>query len=177
MPRKRIDLGPKGDDRIVEGMIRGESAETIAGKLSTRGQTVSARTVQRRMTELRGRANAQRAEKRAKGTPAAKKATPAAVVEEVDEAVEAPAGLALEEYDRLIVHYEQLSRAALDEGDDASAQGWARVALQYRVERRKAEPPARVDPNENPDFVKLKTEVRERLHKAVTVVTELRDGR
>lgn len=155
MPAKRIETD---DERIVEMMSRGWSAEMIADALSSSGQRVSQRTITRRMSALRGKAKAARASRRAAPAPVATEAV-------------APSGLALEEYDQLIAHYEQLSRTALDAGDESAAQGWARVALQHRVERRKAEPPTKNDPNDNPDMIKLAATVADRLHKMIDEVS------
>ena len=171
MARKRTALN---EDRIVALMARGRTAAQITEALAEAGIDTSVATVTRRMRELRGKVRAAKRPRLAappgEGKVAPSAPPPPSSPDPPEEA--APSGLALEEYDALIRHYEDLSRAALGAGDESAAQGWARVALQHRVERRKAEPPPKQDPNERPDMVAAARRGREALHKLIVTSPE-----
>lgn len=164
MGRKRIDLGTDADARILAMMRRSATATEVAQALSAAtGRTVSPRTAQRRMTELRGREQDERRERVQARAPAS-----APRVDEVPDAV--PDDAPLELVNKWIAKVEAAAEAAETEGDLRTFATIAAKLVTLLEHRRKATPPPVADPNEHPDMVALAEDVRERLHKMIEQV-------
>lgn len=165
MARKRTELGHDVEARIAAGIRRGETAEQVAAAL---GGVVSGRTIGRRMRELRGPVTAGRSVAATTSASAAS-APPASPLPPSPE--EIPEGATLTQLDGWISQAEAaIDKAELDENLPLLGQ-MLRVAASLAETRRKATPPAKADPNDSPDMVKLAAEVAKRLHLFVEILT------
>lgn len=165
MGRKRINLGPDAEARIAVMMARGDNAEAIAKSVGA-----SQRTVERRMTELRGAVATARADSRSarrppqRAVPRLPLAPPTAGGDADDVDVAIPDGSTVEEIDRwLRVAEEEAKLAAGDEDPDNHIK-WVRIVTSLIEAKRKAKPIPKVDPNDRPDMVEAAARVRKRWH-------------
>lgn len=163
MARKRTELGPAVETRIVALMRTGKTAEIIAAQLSADGVSVSRATVGRRMKELSGRVVEERAKVH---VPAPPPPDLPASPEEI------PEGASLTQLDGWIRQAESAINTAESEGDLALMGTLLRVAASLAETRRKATPPERQDPNDSPDMIAMAKQVGERLHKMVDLVAK-----
>ncbi len=165
MARPRAQLTADQEARIVDGMRRGETATRIA---ATIGGSVSASTVGRRMKEIRGPLAAPRVTTKqlASATTSAQKA-----VEDVPEDV--PENTPLDQLaawiDQVTEAIDKVAPGAVDENLPLFGQLIARAATLSET-RRKATPPAKPDPNDNPDMRRLAADVLKRLHTMIDLV-------
>ena len=86
-----------------------------------------------------------------------------------------PEGATLPELQELMTRCKAALSSAEAEDNLPLVGQMIRVAASLAETIRKATPPERPDPNDNPDFQKLGAQVAERLHKMIDAVTEL-DG-
>jgi hypothetical protein len=154
MGRQRKDLGSDADARIVASMVRGESAAVIARTLGC-----SAATAKRRMAELRKGVPAARAEKRAAAPPAL---APKASATLPDPDGEIPEGTTIEQIGKWLKLAEE--EIAAGKGEPDTIAKMVRLAATLLALQVKATPPAKPDPNDNPDFMAAAERVRKRWH-------------
>lgn len=155
MGRHRTELPAGTDERIVEFMTRGGTAESIHAAL---GVDVSKRTIARRMGELRGRVNSERAERLA--APESASELPAT-------ADEIPPGTDLTTFDVWLEKAERMAREAERTGNLVELGKAGRLVVMLLDAKRKATPVAAPDLNERPDMVAAARRARETLHKLV----------
>lgn len=166
MARKRTELTPDQDARIVSGVKRGDTAEQVAAAL---GGVVSSRTIGRRMRELRGPIAS-----RASSAPTPDVGRPPPVPTSPDEI---PDGASLPELADLLRRAKALLADAEDEKNLPLAGQMIRVCSQLAETIRKATPPEQADPNDSPDMVKLGADVEKRFLKMIDLVAEEHDPR
>lgn len=158
--RKRVDLGPDAEERILAGMARSESAESIAAAL---GDPKKASTVQRRMRELRGKARAASAAAAGQPPPAGAAALP--------EPEGVPANAHVDDLNGWLQIAEGEAKKARERGDIETLAKMVRLATTILDQRRKAMPPPRRDPDEQPDMIAGARRAREALHKLIDSAT------
>lgn len=159
MPRKRTELSPLHEARLVALAGAGRTAEEIAAALAAEGVTgLSRATVARRLLDLRG---AQRVRGKA-SRPAPVEAPPLPATPE-----DIPEGTDLETIERWLETAERMARKAEADGNLAGLGAMGRLAKGLLEAKRRATPPTPPDPNANPDMVALGAEVAKRLHKLV----------
>lgn len=164
MPRKRSELGPGTEARIVALMRAGGTADSIAAQLGAEGVKASRATIGRRMQELKGKVSAARAERFQAAPPVEAAPLPPS-------ADDIPEGASLEMLDRWLATAKRMGEIAESEGDLDALATAGRLSVSLLEAKRKATPPTRPDPNDNPDMVKLGGEVAARLHKMIDQVT------
>lgn len=157
MAGKPKELGPGVESRIVALLRQGGTADSITATLHAEGVRASRATIARRMHDLSGRV----VEERAKVHVAPELPT---------SPDEIPAGATLAQLDGWIRQAEAAITTAESEGDLALMGQMLRVASSLAETRRKATPPARPDPNDSPDMVRLAAQAAERLHKMIDLV-------
>ena len=154
MGRKKADLGPGSDDRIVAMMARGQSREDIARELGC-----SPATAGRRMAAVKGGVPAVRNVARP-ALPPPRPPAPAAEgelpdPESVDESTP------LEQVDEWLDRATRLAESATDPDDVAKMTRLATTLLAMKVKHTRVPPP---DPNDNPDFIAAAAVARRKLH-------------
>lgn len=164
MARKRTELGPTLESRIVALMRAGGTADSITSQLGAEGVGASRATIARRMQELRGQVKAARAERMAAPVVVEDETLPGS-----PDAI--PEGTDLATLDRWLQTAERMGEAAEADGDLQALAAAGRLSASLLEAKRKATPPSRPDPNENPDLIKLGKQVAERLHKMIDQVT------
>lgn len=168
MARKRTELGPDVEDRIAALTTRGGTAESIAADPIVSAAGVSARTIGRRMRELRGSVSSRAAVPETAPSPVSPPPPPPASVPTSPEDI--PDNASLPELNDLL----DRAKALLEEAETTKnlplAGQMIRVCSQLAETIRKATPPEPPDPNASPDMMAKGRETRERLHKAVDLV-------
>lgn len=179
MARHRDELSARAEKLIAELAGRGATAEVIAKQLRAKKlAVVSARTIGRRLRELRGNVRAGRVSKkssssstktdRAAALDKALDAEPDVALPSSPESI--PEGLGLEVLHRMRKKAERAANAAMHAKDLANFAAMGRLVTSLNAEIRKATPPKQDDPNENPDMRELAEEVGGRLHKLIDQV-------
>jgi len=136
-------------------MARGQSADTIAKAI---GGGVSARTIQRRMGELKGKVPS---------------LAPSRVLEDADAPpVELPSDLDLATVDGYIRDVEQDIKKARAASDHSATSSLFARLVALLEHKRKATPVPKPDPNEDPDMRALAAQTIERLHKIARDIIE-----
>jgi hypothetical protein len=136
-------------------MVRGTSAEALAAEF---GGKISARSLGRRMRELKGKADSARSDARKSSAP---------VVDTLPEADAVPENTHLEQLDGWLKRAEREARAAETRGDIETLAKMVRLAGTLLEQKRKATPPPKRDPDENPDMITAARRAREKLHKLI----------
>lgn len=188
MPRPRRDLSKVQEQKLLDLMSRGGTVETNTAALQAAGINISKATVGRRMRELQGKVREMRAERVAalqavsklEPTPEPKKpkkkkgkaskaeleveaiaaampATPADIPDHVDSST----------LDRWIETANRMGLIAEEDGDLDSLAKMGRLTASLLEHKRKAAPPPKHDPNDDPDMVKLGADVALRLHNLI----------
>jgi hypothetical protein len=151
-------MGNDADARIVASMVRGESAAVVARTLGC-----SLATAKRRMAELRKGVPAARAEKRATAPSVSLPSTRAKLP---DPDGEIPEGTTLEQIGEwLKLAKDEIDAAGKIPGSEPETIAkMVRLAATLLALQVKATPPAKPDPNDNPDFMAAAERVRKRWH-------------
>ena len=177
MARKRTDHGSAVEARIAALAARGGTAETIAKALRTDGvKGVSARTIGRRLRELRGKVRVGRTTTRARApkveleppelpAPAGSPPTADPPLPSSPDAI--PEGLSLDMLHRLRAKADGAAQHALAQQDLATFAAMGRLVTGLSEAIRKATPPEKPDPEDSPDMIAAATRARETLHKLV----------
>lgn len=176
MARKRIGLTAAQEAKL-EAMARsGATLESITKALRRAGADISPATVSRRVREIKGKPNAGEAPrarpipspletpppavaKRARAKPAEVPppplpASPDDIPENADPSV----------LDAWLEETRELATQARNEGELDGFAKMGRLAAALLEHKRKAAPPPKQDPNEDPDMVALAARVAKRLH-------------
>jgi hypothetical protein len=162
--RKRVELGSDVEARIALGVKRGETHGQVAKAI---GASISARTIARRMREIRGPVQAPRHGAKPAAATETRAATPLPTSPD-----EIPEGASLPELTGLLDRCKSaLTQAETDENLPLVGQ-MIRVAAQLSETIRKATPPKQADPNDAPDMVALRTEAARRWHEMVDLVAD-----
>lgn len=186
MARPRRDLTPAQEAHLLDLMSRGGTVESCTAALHAKGANVSKATVGRRMREMQGKVKERRAERvaalakvsRAEPEPdppkkpgPKKRAKPKKTAEPELELPASPAEIpdAADPgtLDRWIETANRMGRIAEDEGDLDSLAKMGRLTAALLEHKRKAAPPPKHDPNDDPDMIKLGAEVAARLHSLI----------
>ncbi len=146
MGRRKITIDT---DELRQLMRRGATTPEIAAHFG-----VSMGTAHARMKEAKGMRRA--------AAPAA----PEAVPDEV------PDDASLAQVNKWIAKVEAAAQGAEDDEDYRSFAALTAKLVTLLEHRRKVTPPPAVDPNANPDMVKLAEDVRARLHRMIDAVAE-----
>lgn len=167
MPRKRHEFGKAIDKRIVALMRAGGTAESISTKLASEGVDGASRaTIGRRMTELRDSVKGARAKAMTKARdssePSLKEKTKTPLPSSPDDI---PEGADLETINEWLATAKRMGKVAELEGDLAAIARAGRLVTSLIDAKRKATPPAKSDPDDNPDYRSLAEDVEARLHK------------
>jgi hypothetical protein len=173
MPRVRTALGAKTEKKIAALMARGGTEKSIEKELRAAGITgVSASTIGRRMRELRGAVAPKRV--RASSKPTAVYADPDAAPESSDgdnplpktpESI--PEGTDVSQIDRWLKRAEFVGKTAAIKGDIAAIGQMGRLTSALLEARRKATPPEKPDPKDDPDMGAAAARARALLHKYI----------
>lgn len=194
MARNRTNHGTDVEAQIAKMAGLGWTAEHIAKILKSKGvKGVSRATIGRRLRELRGKVRVGRAASspKSKAKPAATKTRARAAAAEVAEPTspqppvtfidppdldidlsdisddEIPEGLSLDLLHRLRTKADRAASAALGAKDLATFAAMGRLVTSLSEAIRKATPPEKPDPNDNPDMVAAAKRARELLHRRV----------
>ena len=173
MARKRKDFS---EAELRALMARGGTAASITAKLVAAGVDASKATVGRRMRELRGTTKP-RALRTVKKKAPARRGRPPPLPPTEDPPLPPspdaiPEGVSITQLDRWIGQAEAGINKAEKEGNLPIMGQMLRVAAALAETRRKASPPERPDPNENPDMVSAAARCRDALHKLVESAIE-----
>jgi hypothetical protein len=142
-------------------MARGGTAQSISDTLTSAGISgASKRTIARRMQELRGEVNADRAQR-----VAAAKVTPAIPLPASPDAI--PEGAEPSDYDTWLADAKEQADAAQAVGDLEGFGKMGRLTVALLEAKRKATPLPKDDPNERPDMIAAKERARKELHKLI----------
>lgn len=189
MGRKRSELTPAQEAKLRALMARGGTVETNTAALRAIGVDISPATVARRMRELKGAVNAERAERmRARAAPppapipnplkapplakagkrsakkpkASEPPPPALPMPITPEGI--PEATDPRTLDRWIETANRMGHQAESEGDLDNLAKMGRLVAALLEHRRKATPPEEPDPNEDPDMIAIAESVVKRLH-------------
>lgn len=174
MARKRTDLGARVEKKIAALLARGGTAESIAKALRAGGFTgVSARTIGRRMRELRGdvapkrvsATAARRAEYATTEGAAAPDSRDDAPLPTTPEAI--PEDTDLAQIERWLERAESMGKKAVTLGDLAAMGQMGRLTSALLEAKRKATPPEKQDPLDQPDMLAAAARARAMLHKYI----------
>lgn len=165
MARKRTALTPEQDARIEAGIRRGETADQVAAAL---GGVLSSRTIGRRMREIRGPVTSRATQRGPEGAPPTSRPTSTTSLPSAPEDI--PDDASLTQLDGWIEMAEEAIELARNGGNLPLLGQLLRVVTALAETRRKATPPAKPDPNDSPDMIKLGAEVAARLHEMIDIV-------
>lgn len=162
MSRNRTPLTGAQEKKLRDMMAMGASVEKTTAALRATGAKVSPATVNRRMREEKGKAPKKRAP-RASARPPAPTTEPEEIEVPETEA-DIPQGASPDVYKRLLKAAETKASAA-DGIDDWSK--CARIIVAIQDAQRKAAPPPKADPSENPDWVAAAKSARAKLFQLI----------
>lgn len=166
MARKRTEFGKAVDTRIVALMRAGGTAESISSQLASEGvEGASRATIGRRMTELRATVRAKRAKAMKAAAKPSSESKPSKASPLPTSPDEIPEGADLETLNEWLETAKRMGKVAELEGDLQAIARAGRLVTSLIEAKRKAAPPTKPDPNENPDYRALAEEVEARLHK------------
>ncbi len=170
MARKRRELTPEHEAHLRALMTRGSTVEDATKALNAAGAGTSQATVGRRMREMRGEVNAERASRM---TPASTPTHEGARTRPFPTTPEdIPEDATPDDLNWYEAESQRLADAAAEAGDLKAWGNLARVGMTARDQRRKEAPPVKEDPNDRPDMVKLGAEVEARFFKMIDLVVE-----
>lgn len=160
--RKRTELGSDVEARIALGVKRGETAGEIAKAI---GSAVSARTIARRVREIRGPVQSPRPRTSSGSSAEAPAPLPTSPDDIPDEA-------SLPELYALLERCKTALARAETEANLPLVGQMIRVAAQLSETIRKATPPKQADPNDAPDMVALRVEASRKWHEMIDLVAD-----
>lgn len=151
-------------------MRAGGTAESITRQLLADGIEVSRATVGRRMQELAGRVKEERA--KALAAPPKKKSSKAKTKRPLPSSPEdIPEDTDLDTLNDWLETAKRMGRVAEMDGDLEALARAGRLATSLLEAKRKATPPTKSDPNDQPDMLKLAADVSERMHAIIKQIT------
>ncbi len=167
MPRKKRAFSAKVEAQITTLMGAGGTAAAISKALLASGvKGASPATVGRRMRELRGDVRAVAAGSRAELRAAYAAPEPAdSPMPTSPEAI--PEGTALSQIERWLKRAEAMGKKAVAKGDLAGMGQMGRLTSALLEAKRKATPPEKDDPKDNPDMAAAAARARALLHKYI----------
>lgn len=167
MPRTKREFSAKVEAQITALMTAGGTAQAISKVLVAAGvKGASPATVGRRMRELRTGPPAPRAGSRAELRAAY--AAPDAGDSPMPTSPEAiPEGTALSQIERWLKRAEAMGKKAVAKGDLAGMGQMGRLTSALLEAKRKATPPEKDDPKDNPDMASAAARARSLLHKYI----------
>lgn len=170
MARKRIEISHETEGLIRSLLARGGTVESVLKALRGAGVTnISKPTLARRMAEMRGGVNAERAERAAARRavqPTSPRPVPARPPADARPFPMTPEEIPIDASEDELRWYEENAKK---HADDAAAEGdlkaWgnlARVGMAARQLRLREAPVPKENLDERPDFIKLAAEVEEK---------------
>lgn len=167
MPRKKREFSAKVEAQISAMATAGGTAQAISKALRAAGvKGASPATVGRRLRELRRGVTTPRAGSRAELRAAY--ASPEQTDSPLPETPEAiPEGTALSQIERWLKRAEAMGKIAVEKGDLAGMGQMGRLTSALLEAKRKATPPDKDDPKDNPDMGAAAARARATLHKYI----------
>lgn len=183
MPRTKTEISARAKKKIEQLVARGGTADSIAKALRAAGiKGVSARTIGRRIAELRGPTRAPRGTARAAADALREEYSAAAAAADDEQAADAgdsadegelpdpkaiPENADLDQINAWLKRADTLGKAAFTKGDLEGMGKMGRLTSALLEAKRKATPLEKEDPNDSPDMRKLGDQVEVRLLKIV----------
>lgn len=159
MARKRTAIGSAREERIVSLRRAGGTLDSILAQLEADGTPMSRATLSRRLQELGAKVNEGRAELLRAMAPSGQ-GLPDNIPDGADSAT----------IDQIAEMAQRMAAVAEAEGDLSALGAAGRLLIAAQEAKRKAKPPERADPNDNPDMKKLAADVAARLHRMIDQV-------
>lgn len=169
MARRPTELGSTGEQILAAGVARRATAVQVIADLKAAGITgVSRATIGRRLLDGRGKVAPPRMKRGKSASPASTTAAEDAPPLELPDVI--PPGTAPEQIESMISNALVSGEEARKKGDLASFAAMGRFVVMAKSELRKATPPPKPDPNDNPDIKAAKERVRREFHKLIDKV-------